>query len=35
MRGIRVACCARAASGHAAEPPSNVMNSRRPIAIVM
>src|SRR6516165_4981125 len=23
------ACCARAASGHAAAPPSNVMNSRR------
>jgi hypothetical protein len=23
-------CCARAASGHAAAPPSIVMNSRRP-----
>jgi hypothetical protein len=23
------ACCARAASGHAAAPPSKVMNSRR------
>jgi hypothetical protein len=25
------ACCARAAIGHTAAPPSNVMNSRRPI----
>jgi hypothetical protein len=24
-----VGCCARAASGHAAAPPSSVMNSRR------
>ena len=29
MRGIFAACCARAASGHAATPPSSVMNSRR------
>jgi hypothetical protein len=31
MRRIRVACCARAASGHAAAAalPANVMNSRR------
>ena len=30
MRRIRSACCARAASGHAAAaPPSSVMNSRR------
>jgi hypothetical protein len=28
MAGI-AACCARAASGHAAAPPSSVMNSRR------
>jgi hypothetical protein len=29
MVGRRAACCARAASGHAAtEPPTNVMNSR-------
>jgi hypothetical protein len=28
MTGIAV-CCARAASGHAAAPPSSVMNSRR------
>src|SRR5262249_11993682 len=28
MTGI-AGCCARAASGHAAAPPSNVMNSRR------
>src|SRR6516225_8859740 len=29
MRGCSP-CCARAASGHAAAPPSSVMNSRRP-----
>jgi hypothetical protein len=30
MRRIRLGCCARAASGHAAAaPPSSVMNSRR------
>jgi hypothetical protein len=30
MRGIRLPCCARAASGHAAAAPlSSVMNSRR------
>ena len=29
MRRIRSPCCARAASGHAAAPPSSVMNSRR------
>src|SRR6266545_7620745 len=29
MRRIRSRCCARAASGHAAAPPSSVMNSRR------
>src|SRR5215468_4151265 len=29
MRRTRSLCCARAASGHAAAPPSNVMNSRR------
>jgi hypothetical protein len=28
IRGI-AACCARAASGHAAAPPSSDMNSRR------
>jgi hypothetical protein len=28
MTGI-AGCCARAASGHAAAPPSSVMNSRR------
>ena len=32
MRRIRSACCARAASGHTAAPPSSVMNSRRLIA---
>ena len=33
MRRIRSACCARAASGHAAAaPPRSVMNSRRFIA---
>ena len=29
MRRIRSRCCARVASGHAAAPPSSVMNSRR------
>jgi len=30
MRRIRLGCCARAASGHAAAaPPSSVMNLRR------
>ena len=29
MRRVRSRCCARAATGHAAAPPSNVMNSRR------
>jgi hypothetical protein len=29
MRRMRSPYCARAASGHAATPPSNVMNSRR------
>ena len=29
MRRIRFGCCARAASGHAAAPPSSVINSRR------
>ena len=29
MIGIFAGCCARAASGHAAAPPSSVMNSRR------
>ena len=28
-------CCARAASGHAAAPPSSVMNSRRPMKAVI
>jgi hypothetical protein len=28
-RRMRSACCARAAIGHAAAPPSSVMNSRR------
>jgi hypothetical protein len=27
--GLRAACCARAATGHAAAPTSPVMNSRR------
>jgi len=31
IRRMRSPCCARAASGHAAAPPSNVMNSRRSI----
>jgi hypothetical protein len=31
MRRARSACCARAASGHAAAPPSSVMNARRPM----
>ena len=31
MRRTRSGCCARAASGHAAAPPSSVMNSRRSI----
>jgi acetyl-CoA C-acetyltransferase len=30
MRGIRLPCCARAASGHAAAPPSVAKNFRRP-----
>ena len=29
IRRIPLGCCARAASGHAAAPPSSVMNSRR------
>src|SRR5262249_25301903 len=29
MRRIRSGCCARAASGHVAAPPSSVMNARR------
>jgi hypothetical protein len=29
MRRIRPGCCARSASGHAAAPPSSMMNSRR------
>jgi hypothetical protein len=29
MRRMRSVCCARAASGHAAAPPSSVMNERR------
>src|SRR5215510_12593504 len=29
IRRIRSGCCARPASGHAAAPPSSVMNSRR------
>src|SRR5262245_25794676 len=29
MRRTRLACCARAARGHAAAPPSSVMKSRR------
>ena len=29
MRRIALGCCARAASGHAAAPPSSAMNSRR------
>jgi hypothetical protein len=29
MRCMRSLCCARAASGHAAAPPSSVMNWRR------
>ena len=34
IRRIRSACCARAASGHAAAaPPSSVMNSRRSVAV--
>jgi hypothetical protein len=28
-------CCARAASGHAAAPPSSVMNSRRFISLTL
>ena len=32
MSRIRSPCCARAASGHAAAPPTSVMNSRRLIA---
>src|SRR6516164_4254185 len=32
MRRMRSLCCARAASGHAAAPPTSVMNSRRLIA---
>jgi hypothetical protein len=32
MRATFAACCARAASGHAIEPPSRVTNSRRFIA---
>jgi hypothetical protein len=29
IRRIRSVCCARAAGGHVAAPPSSVMNSRR------
>jgi len=29
LRELLAICCARAASGHAAAPPSNDMNSRR------
>ena len=29
MRRIRSGCCARAANGHAAAPPSAAMNARR------
>jgi hypothetical protein len=29
MMGTGVRCCARAAIGHAAAPPTSVMNSRR------
>src|ERR1700736_4638672 len=32
IRGIFVACCARAASGHADAPPRRLMNSRRRIS---
>jgi hypothetical protein len=32
-RRFRAGCCARAASGHAAAPPSSVMNSRRLIRL--
>jgi hypothetical protein len=28
-------CCARAASGHAAAPPTRVMNARRPMEAVI
>jgi hypothetical protein len=35
MRRIRSACCARAANGQAAAPPSSVMTSRRPMKAVM
>src|SRR5439155_24709139 len=36
IRGIFLACCARAASGHAAAaPPSSVMNSRRVMSSMM
>jgi hypothetical protein len=35
MRRIRSGCCARAATGHAAAPPSVTMNSRRGIWIAM
>jgi hypothetical protein len=34
-RRMRSACCARAASGQAAAPPSSVMNSRRFIFAVI
>src|SRR6516162_7750706 len=34
MRRTRPPCCARAASGHAAAPPSAAMNSRRPISSI-
>src|ERR1700730_175002 len=33
IRGIFVACCARAASGHADAPPRRLMNSRRRISV--
>jgi hypothetical protein len=35
MRRVRSRSCARAAIGHAAEPPSSVMTSRRRIAFAM
>ena len=34
MRRTRVSCCAYAATGHAAAPPSSAMNSRRLISSI-
>jgi hypothetical protein len=35
MRRIRSDCCARAASGHVAAPPSSVMNVRLGIPVIV